>query len=247
MFKHNRMLPAIGAATLLATLIGAPANAAGTGHGPGSGNGTGGGGATFSQPKHNTKGGHGNANAMPCREMTVDGGFETPKLGGKDWMQFDEQDVPGWRTDDPDGKIEIWGGSNMGVMARFGKQFAEINATGNGNSIYQDMKTKPNTKIYWSFWIRARDSSDGKDVDATSIHFGRTPRNDTSVLGVGSQFAYSNSSDDVRWKRLYGWYKTGPGQTSTRVTLTADETAATDEGYGNLVDGLTITESPDCM
>nr|BFE56694.1 hypothetical protein GCM10020063_012200 [Dactylosporangium thailandense] len=235
-FKHNRMLPAIGAATLLTTLIGAPAHAAGTGHGPG------GGGATFGQPKH----AHTKAAPMACREMTVDGGFESPKLGGRDWMQFDEDDVPGWRTDDPDGKIEIWGG-NMGVAPRFGKQFAELNATGSGNSIYQDIKTKPNTKIYWSFWIRARDTSGGKDVDATSIHFGRTPKNDTSVMGVGSAFAYANSADDVRWKRLYGWYKTGPGQTSTRVTLTADSSASTDDGFGNLVDGLTITESPDCM
>jgi hypothetical protein len=239
MFKHNRMLPAIGAATLLATLIGAPAHAAGTGSSPGTGDG----GTTFSAAKTKM---NGKAAPMPCKEMTVDGGFETPKLGHHDYMMYDEQDVPGWRTDDPDGQIEIWGGT-MGVMPRFGKQFAEINANGHNNSIYQDIKTKSNTKIYWSFWIRARDTSDGKDVDATSIHFGKTPKNDTSVMGVGSQFAYANSSDDVRWKRLYGWYKTGPNQTSTRVTLTADDSASTDDGYGNLVDGLTITESPDCM
>jgi hypothetical protein len=244
MFKHNRaLLPAIGAASLLATLLGAPAHAAGTGHGPGD-SGNGGGAMTFGQPKHNA---HSNAAPMMCREMTVDGGFETPKLGkGDDFMQFDADDVPGWRTDDPDGKIEIWGGS-MGVAPRFGKQFAEINATGSYNSIYQDIKTKPNTKIYWSFWIRARDSSDGKDVDATSIHFGKTPKNDTSVNGIGGAFAYSNSADDVKWKRLYGWYMTGQGQTSTRVTLTADESASTDEGYGNLVDGLTIVDSPRCF
>ncbi|WP_426504195.1 hypothetical protein ACPPVO_42230 [Dactylosporangium sp. McL0621] len=270
MLKHNRMLPAIGAATLLATLIGAPAHAAGTGNGPGSGAGSGpgsgagsgpgsgagsgpgsgagsgpgsgAGGATFGQVKQHK----GKAAGMACHELTVDGGFETPKLGNHDWMQYDENDVPGWRTDDQDGKIEIWGGG-MGVAARFGKQFAEINATGTGDSIYQDIKTKPDTKIYWSFWIRARDTSDGRDTDATSIHFGRTPKNDTSVMGVGSAFAYANSSDDVRWKRLYGWYKTGPNQTSTRVTLTADSSASTDEGYGNLVGGLTITESPNCM
>ncbi|WP_432973095.1 hypothetical protein [Dactylosporangium sp. CA-233914] len=238
MLNHKRMLPVIGAASLLATLIGAPAHAADSGHGPGGGNG----GATFS-PAKPTKG---KPAALPCRELTVNGGFESPRLGGKDYMQFDEDDVPGWRTDDPAGKIEIWGG-NMGVAPRFGKQFAEINATGQGNSIYQDIKTKPNTKIYWSFWIRARDSSGGKDVDATQIHFGRTPRNDGQVNGVGSAYAYSNSSDDARWKRLYGWYKTGPMQTSTRVTLTAIDSASTDEGYGNLVDGLTITESPNCM
>jgi hypothetical protein len=239
MFKHNRMLPAIGAATLLATLIGAPAHAAGSGNSPGSGSG----GTTFSAAKN----AGGKANAMMCKEMTVDGGFETPKLGsGDDYKLYDESDVPGWRTDDPAGKIEIWGG-RMGVTPRFGKQFAEINATGSNNSIYEDIKTKSNTKIYWSFWIRARDTSDGKDVDATSIHFGKTPKNDTSVLGIGSQFAYANSSDDAHWKRLYGWYKTGPNQASTRVTLTADSTAATDAGYGNLVDGLTITESANCM
>ncbi|GGM24747.1 hypothetical protein ACFFX1_09175 [Dactylosporangium sucinum] len=232
MFKLNRGLPAIGAAALLATLIGAPAHAAGTG---------GGGGATFSAGKVKRAG------SAVCREMTVNGGFELPKLGAKqNWYQFDEDDVQGWRTDDPDGKIEIWGGGN-GVPARFGKQFAELNATGSGNSVYQDIKTKPNTKIYWSFWIRARDTSGGKDVDATQIHFGRTPKNDGSVNGVGSTFAYANSASDVQWKRLYGWYKTGPGQTSTRVTLTAVESASTDEGYGNLVDGLTIVEHQSCI
>ncbi|GAA2383979.1 hypothetical protein [Dactylosporangium salmoneum] len=244
MRKHNRMLATIGAAALLATLFGTPANAAGTGHGPGGG-GTGSGNAMLGaiKAKH---GKHAGTPAAMCREMTVNGGFETPKLGKNDYMQFDQADVPGWRTDDPDGKIEIWGG-NMGVPARFGKQFAELNATGQGNSIYQDIKTKPNTKIYWSFWIRARDTSGGKDVDATQIHFGKTPRNDGSVNGIGSAFSYVNSSDDARWKRLYGWYKTGPDQTSTRVTLTAVDSASTDPGYGNLVDGLTIVDQPGCF
>jgi hypothetical protein len=177
--------------------------------------------------------------------MTMNGGFELPKLGGKDWYQFDEDAVQAWRTDDPAGKIEIWNG-NTGVPARFGKQFAELNATGQGNSIYQDIKTKPNSKIYWSFWIRARDTSAGQDVDATQIHFGRTPKSDGNVNGVGSTFAYSSSSDEAHWKRLFGWYKTGPDQTSTRVTLTAVESASTDDGYGNLVDGLTIVDVAKC-
>ncbi|WP_238016192.1 hypothetical protein KZZ52_40675 [Dactylosporangium sp. AC04546] len=235
MFKLNRTLPALGAATLLATLVSSPASAAGA---AGAG---GGGDAAFSAGKAR------HAGSAACKEMTVNGGFELPKLGAKqDWYQFDEDDVQAWRTDDPAGKIEIWGGGN-GVPARFGKQFAELNATGSGNSVYQDIKTKPNTKIYWSFWIRARDTSGGKDVDATQIHFGRTPRNSGSVNGVGSTFAYSNSAGDVQWKRLYGWYKTGAGQTMTRVTLTAVESASTDEGYGNLVDGLTIVENKNCI
>ncbi|WP_432825340.1 hypothetical protein [Dactylosporangium sp. CA-092794] len=231
MLKHNRMLPVIGATTMLATLLGAPAHAAEA---------AGGGSATFQAARP------GPGPGPACKELTVNGGFETPKLGGKKYNLFDEDDVPAWGTDDPAGKIEIWSGA-MGVPARFGTQFAELNATGQGNSIYQDIKTRPNTRIYWSFWIRARDSSGGKDIDATQIHFGKTPKDDGSVNGVGSAFAYANSSDDVRWKRLHGWYKTGPGQTSTRVTLTAVDSAATDPGYGNLVDGLTIVENPNCI
>ncbi|MEV6924931.1 hypothetical protein AB0M46_10530 [Dactylosporangium sp. NPDC051485] len=242
MLKHNRMLATIGAAALLATLLGTPANAAGTGGGPGRG-GTGSGNAMLGAIKHHR---HAGTPAATCRELTVNGGFETPRLGKSDYKQFDQADVPGWRTDDPAGKIEIWSG-NMGVPARFGTQFAELNATGQGNSIYQDIKTKPNTKIYWSFWIRARDTSKAKDVDATQIHFGKTPKNDGSVNGIGSAFSYVNSSDDARWKRLYGWYKTGPDQTSTRVTLTAVDSASTDRGYGNLVDGLTIVDQPGCF
>ncbi|MER7009179.1 hypothetical protein ABT297_39895 [Dactylosporangium sp. NPDC000555] len=244
MLKYNRMLAAIGAGTLLATLAGVPAHAAGTGHRPGGwpGKGPGTGNATFTAMKSKAKG----KAAAVCREMTVNGGFELPKLGGRNYQQFDQNAVPGWRTDDPAGKIEIWSAA-MGVPARFGSQFAELNATGQGTSIYQDIKTKPNSKIYWSFWIRARSGSAGTSVDTTQIHFGRTPKDDGNVNGVGSAFAYANSSDDARWKRLYGWYKTGPGQTSTRVTLTAVDSASTAPGYGNLVDGLTIVDRPDCM
>jgi hypothetical protein len=248
MLKHNRMLATIGAATMLATLAGAPAQAAGTGGGTGSG---GAGHATFgaggpAAPEPDPNPAAPAKPGPPCKEMTINGGFETPSLGNKDYKLFNQKAVPAWRTDDPDGKIEIWSGA-MGVPARFGKQFAELNATGQGTSIYQDIKTKPNTKIHWSFWIRARDTSDAQDVDATQIHFGKTPKNSGNVNGIGSAFGYSNSSDDVRWKRLYGWYKTGANQTSTRVTLTAVESASTDDGYGNLVDGLTIVENPNCI
>jgi hypothetical protein len=237
--KHltmHRMLPAIGAAALLATLVSAPASAAGT-NGAGSPGGTGSAGMAA---KHKT------GKKPVCKEMTANGGFELPKVAGADWKLFDEDDVPAWGTDDSEGQIELWTGG-MGVPARFGKQFAELNANSSGSSIYQDIMTKPNTKIYWSFWIRARDSSAGKDVDATQIHFGRTPKNGGSVNGVGSTFAYMNSASDASWRRLHGWYRTGSNQTSTRVTLTAVESASTDEGYGNLVDGLTIVEHPSCL
>jgi hypothetical protein len=240
MLKRIRLLPALGAAALLATLVSAPPASAAGANGAGSPGGTGNAGmAGMAKTKAGPK--------PVCKEMTVNGGFELPKIGNADWKLFDEEDVPAWRTDDPEGQIELWNGG-MGVPARFGKQFAELNATGSGNSVYQDIKTKPNTKIYWSFWIRARDTSDGKDVDATQIHFGRTPKNDNgNVNGVGSTFAYLNSASDVSWKRLYGWYRTGSNQTSTRVTLTAVESASTDEGYGNLVDGLTIVENQNCI
>ncbi|MEV0128907.1 hypothetical protein AB0H83_10610 [Dactylosporangium sp. NPDC050688] len=241
-------LSAVGAAALLATLVSAPPAAAAGVSGAGAAGGPGG---TGSAGMAGTAGmaamakSKGGAKKV-CKELTVNGGFEQPKIGNAGWKLFDEDDVPAWGTDDPDGQIELWNGG-MGVPARFGTQFAELNATGSGNSIYQDIKTKPNTKIYWSFWIRARDTSDGKDVDATQIHFGRTPKNGGSVNGVGSTFAYLNSASDASWKRLYGWYKTGPNQTSTRVTLTAVESASTDEGYGNLVDGLTIVEHQKCI
>ncbi|MET7422018.1 hypothetical protein [Dactylosporangium sp. NPDC005555] len=233
----THMLPVVGAAALLATLVSAPpASAAGAGKPGGSGT------AGMAGSSANKAG-----PGAVCKELTTGGGFEQPKVKGADWMLFDEDDVPGWRTDDPDGKIEIWRSGMDGVPARFGSQFAELNATGSGNSIYQDIKTKPNTKIYWSFWIRARDTSDAKDVDATQIHFGRTPRNDGSVNGVGSTFAYMNTATDVSWRRLSGWYQTGANQTSTRVTLTAVESASTDEGMGNLVDGLTIVDNKKCI
>ncbi len=239
MLKRTKLLPAIGAAALLATLVSAPPASAAEANGGGGPGGTGSAGMAKSH-----KGG---AKAV-CKELTANGGFELPKLGNADWKLFDEDDVPAWGTDDSAGEIEIWRSGMDGVPARFGKQFAELNANSSGSSIYQDIKTKPNSKIYWSFWIRARDTSDAKDTDATQIHFGRTPKNnDGNVNGVGSTFAYQNSASDVSWKRLYGWYKTASNQTSTRVTLTAVESASTDEGYGNLVDGLTIVEHQNCI
>jgi hypothetical protein len=229
---------------MLAALAGAPAYAARGDIGPAGG------------PDRNTNGAGSAlvAGARParaanaqCHEMTIDGGFETPKLGTHDdYKQLNQKNVPAWRTDDPAGKIKIWSGA-AGVPARFGTQFAELNATGQGTSVYQDIKTKSSTKIYWSFWIRARDSSGGPDVDATQIHYSKTPKKDGQVNGAGAAFAYGNTSDDARWKRLYGWYQTGPDQASTRVTLTAVDSASTKAGYGNLVDGLTIAEHPECV
>jgi hypothetical protein len=239
MLKHNRVLVAIGAATMLATLASAPAHAAEAGNGPDKKSRNGAGSTLVATMR--------SAPAAGCKEMTVDGGFETPKLGRHDaYRQFDQEDVTGWRTDDPEGQIKIWAGS-AAVPARFGKQFGELNATGQGTSVYQDITTKSNTKIYWSFWIRARDSSGGTDVDATQIHFSKTPKKDGQVNGNVAAFTYANSADDAHWKRLYGWYLTGPNQTSTRVTLTAVDSASTDDGYGNLVDGLTIVDHPGCF
>jgi hypothetical protein len=176
---------------------------------------------------------------MCTRELISNGGFEAPVVVGTAWALFDQGGASAWRTDDPAGKIELWG-RGMNVPPVGGNQIAELNATGDHDSIYQDVKTKPGTRLTWSLTIRARNTTGAVDVDTTSVHFGGTPvSNQGGVNGVGGVFSYANSADDTQWKTLYGWYLVPSNQPRTRVTVTSVSHAG-GAGYGNLVDNVSV-------
>ena len=221
MFEVRKAMPLVGAAALAATLIATPAQA--------SGDQTGAAMSGLSPAKCKTK------------ALIKNGSFEKPKLGaGTAWALYDEDDVQAWMTNDPADKVEIWS-NTMGVQPKDGVQLLELNATGKGNSIYQDIRTAPGTRVYWEMYIRARDTTGAADFDTTQIHFGATPpMNSGGVNGVGSIFSYANSASEIQWKRLYGWYKIASGQKWTRVTVTALSSATNANGYGNLVDNVRV-------
>jgi hypothetical protein len=173
-------------------------------------------------------------------QLLVDGGFEQPRLpAGTDHKLYAQATVPGWRTDDPHGVVELWNGARMGVPAVDGKQLAEINATG---SLFQDLRTVPGSVLTWTVAIRARNATAGApDVDTTQVHFGASPRQGQGgALGTTGAFAYRNSADDTHWKTLYGTYEVPTDQTWTRFSLTSIAHTGP-AGYGNLVDKAGVT------
>jgi hypothetical protein len=177
-------------------------------------------------------------------ELLRDGSFEQPRVPrGSTWALFDDARVPGWRTDDPAGRIEIWG-RGAEVRATDGRQLAELNEHGGAKSIYQDVRAVPGTRLQWSLMIRARNTGQGPDTDTTSIHFTATPRPNQGGSQGAHGFVYANTVDETYWKKIFGWYDVPRGQTWTRVSIQSDDHTGGDD-YGNLIDAASV-KAPSC-
>jgi hypothetical protein len=183
--------------------------------------------------------------ACASKELLRNGSFEQPRLArGSAFALLPDEQVPGWRTGDPAGQIKIWGRGGLGtnVAAPDGRQLAELNVTGDRNSLYQDIRTVPGSRLNWSLLIRARNATAGTDADTTSIRFTTAPRPGQAGAAGAHGWAYANTADDTYWKTLYGYYVVPRGQTWTRVTVASDSHDG-EVGYGNLVDDVSVVKA----
>lgn len=114
----------------------------------------------------------------------LNSGFELPVLTpGACYRQMDEALVPGWTTTHPVGTpsgnctdpiggngrlIEIWGNGFLGVPARDGLNFAELNATV-PSRLYQNVCLINGEEISWRFGHRGRTSTTVADVMAYNV------------------------------------------------------------------------------
>jgi hypothetical protein len=171
-------------------------------------------------------------------ELLRNGSFEEPMLpAGTKHSAVKQNQVPGWRTDDASGRIEVWTQAN-GIRPVDGRQLVQLNPEGSADAIYQDVKTVPGSKLTWGLSIRARALMADASTDSVAVNFAATPKPNTGGA-AGGLFSFDSQVDDGYWKQLYGWYQVPSGQTSTRVIITSlrgDE----DPGINNLVDAATV-------
>jgi hypothetical protein len=175
--------------------------------------------------------------ACAWRQLVTNGSFESPRvLGG--FSLFSAGGPVGWKTNDPNNRVELWRSGFLNTSSHTGRQHAEINATGTNNSIFQDLRTRGGTTLHWRIAYRARNSSQGFDFDRTSVRFGRTP-----LQGSGAGFnaitvASAGNTEHV-WRVASGTYRVPFGQPRTRITLTAVTTTGP-AATGNLVDSVRV-------
>ncbi|EUJ31398.1 immunoglobulin-like domain-containing protein, partial [Listeria cornellensis] len=156
----------------------------------------------------------------------VNGGFEEPDISGisAKYAMFDASEVPGWETTASDNLIEIQR-NYEGVVAPEGNQYAEINAN-MISALYQDVVTKPGTKIRWKVSHRGR-----VGVDVAEVKFGAP--NNLQVIAT--------MSTGKEWKTYQGTYTIPEGQDITRFQFEAVSTADGNKGTGNLLDNIVFS------
>jgi hypothetical protein len=171
------------------------------------------------------------------RQLIANGDFEYPRVGAG-FSLFSGGGLVAWRTNDPNNRVELWRTGFLGTWSHSGRQHAEINATGNNNSLYQDIRTRPGTLLRWTMSYRARNSQPGADFDVTTLRFGRTPAQGSGAGFNAVQVAAAGNTEHV-WRTRTGTYFVPFGQPWTRVTLTAASTSGP-AMTGNLVDRVSV-------
>jgi uncharacterized repeat protein (TIGR01451 family) len=178
----------------------------------------------------------------------LDGGFEIPDFGaggyymvnpitGSSHLGGTYPPIPGWRTNDSLGEIEIWhqpGPLGVPVPADEGTQYAELNAN-SPSTLYQELPTTPGQVLSWQLSHRGR-----VGIDTMSLHIG-------PAGGAGPVVA-TMSDGPAAWGHYTGTYVVPPGQTSTRFAFTAD---SSDSGSGSLSEGNLLDNiafrAPPCL
>jgi len=168
-------------------------------------------------------------------QLLVNGGFERPVLPHSvDFHAYGPFQMPGWRTDDPSNRVLVVNGMRSGMPAAEGNQFSQINRDG---TLYQDVRTRPGSIVFWSFEIRSSEPGNTDELDTTQVDFGASPGSQGSANDAGG-FTYANNSDTWQWKTLSGWYRVPDGQRWTRVSLSSLAMAADREP--DLIDDVEV-------
>ncbi|WP_426621383.1 DUF7507 domain-containing protein [Microbacterium sp. As-52] len=161
----------------------------------------------------------------------VNGGFEAPVIPNASVSLPDENQVPGWFTNDSLNQIELWSSGFNGVTAAAGRQFAELNAN-SPSRLYQDVATTPGQTLSWSLKHRGRT---GTDVMRVVIG---TP------TGALVQSGPNLSDGNTAWGAHTGTYTVPAGQTVTRFGFEAVSSAGGSASVGNFLDDITFGTGP---
>lgn len=195
----------------------------------------------------------------------VNGGFETPVIGGPvtpyqtfgpDIAAYNEADVPGWQTTDVNDAIELWRdgaadpepGANFNFNSYEGNQFAEINAYSNGTLSAAVTPSAANI-IGFSFVHRGRLSDTIADVIGVAV----TDLGANGALGGGDDFTLMSqqfSATRTAWQ-----FHAQPLGIATGNPLLLEFTAISSAGgdplYGNFIDavafGQDVPEPSTCL
>lgn len=155
----------------------------------------------------------------------INGSFELPAISGV-WLG--KQDlVPGWSTTATDKTIEIHRNGAIGVYAKDGYQYAELNAN-QVSALYQDIVTVPGEKIYWKVSHRGR-----MGLDTAIVEFG----DPAGVLVKQQEMKDGNGT----WRTYEGYYVVPDGQKQTRFQFHSVSAAGGNSAMGNFLDDVVFT------
>jgi hypothetical protein len=163
------------------------------------------------------------ASAAICEQL-INTGFEETVVAS-DYRVVDAGLLPGWATTATDNKIEQWKSGFESVVAYEGKQFVELNANEIA-ALYQDFKSVPGTTLTVTFAHRGR-----KAVDEAVLEMGVPGQTLTTVANM--------STGGDAWKVYTATYTVPDNQTITRIQFRS--TKGTNGGFGNFLDGISIT------
>lgn len=170
-----------------------------------------------------------NLQASTSTISLINGSFESPVVSSRRTYDiFAATSVPGWKTTDSSGKIEIqkngFVSGTQTMYAQSGRQWAELNAYENA-ALYQDIPTTPGTKIHWQVYHKGR-----KGTDVALVEFG------TPGATLVEQTEMSDS--DTEWGLYKGTYIIPEGQTTTRFQFRAISSSDGSISSGNYLDDV---------
>ena len=211
-------------------------------------------------------------------DALVNGSFEQPQMTQQrnesknnhyDYNaihQFDENDVPGWKTTASDHKIEIgnvklykeegfiFTSKKYGTVESYscstavrGDQIAELNCTQEG-ALYQDVLTEPGAKMNWSLSHRGRKET-GENMALVIAPYSDV-KNITTQAQLTAYIQEHEKDDNVKvvrstkdarvWKTYSGEWDIPEGQYLTRFFFVSLE----GDSVGNLLDNVWFSTDP---
>lgn len=163
-----------------------------------------------------------------CNSPIVNNLAEQPVIRAGSYTITSENNVPGWETTAPDGKIEIWSSGFNGVPAQEGNQFFEINANNYPNAaLFQTLCLEPGSTIRWSVYHRARQ---GTDVARVSIGATVSSAVEQAIMADGTN----------AWGYYSGTYQVPANQTTTVFVFESISTGSGNGSIGNFLDNFRI-------
>jgi hypothetical protein len=158
-------------------------------------------------------------------ELVTNGSFESTTPNPNGFLKLLQSAVPGWLTNNPSGRIEVWKTGFLGIPAQSGVQLIEMD----GFSLEQNLTTTPGAVLSWSFYHRGRQGTDTVALE----------------IGPPGQLVRINTfvTTNTAWVKYEGKYTLPAGQTQTRFVLIPVAAAYNALGAANLIDNVSVRQT----